>query len=46
MIAFVCWARKHVGNAAAEDRTDNAEHDRPEDRYVHVHRGFRDDARD
>jgi hypothetical protein len=32
MITFVSRARKHVGNGAADDRTDNAEHDRPEDR--------------
>ena len=32
MIPFVSRARKHVGNGAADDRTDNAEHDRPEDR--------------
>jgi uncharacterized cupredoxin-like copper-binding protein len=34
MIAFVFGAQKHVGNAAAEDRSDDAEHDRPEDRYA------------
>jgi hypothetical protein len=33
MILFVCLARKHVGNAAADDRSEDAEHDRPEDRY-------------
>jgi hypothetical protein len=32
MITFVSRARKHVGNSAADDRTDDAEHDRPEDR--------------
>ncbi len=46
MIAFVFRARKHVGNGAADDRTDDAEHDRPEDRYVHVHHRFRDNPRD
>jgi hypothetical protein len=46
MISFVWRARKHVGNAAADDRSDDAEHDRPEDRYVHVHHRFRDNARD
>jgi hypothetical protein len=30
MITFVSRARKHVGNRAAQDRTDHAEHDRPE----------------
>ena len=33
MISFDCRARKHVGNAAADDRSEDAEHDRPEDRY-------------
>jgi len=42
MISFVCRARKHVGNAASEDRPEDAEHDRPEDRYVHVHHRSRD----
>ena len=46
MISFVCRARKHVGNAAADDRSDDAEHNRPEDRYVHVHHRFRDNPRD
>ena len=32
MITFVSRARKHVGNSAADDRTDDAEHDRPEHR--------------
>jgi hypothetical protein len=35
-----------VGNGAAEDRSDDAQHDRPEHRYVHVHYGFRDKPRD
>jgi len=46
MISFVFRAQKHVGNAAAEDRSDDAEHDRPEHRYVHVHHRFRDEPRD
>jgi hypothetical protein len=37
MISFVCRARKHMANAATDDRSDDAEHDRPEERYVHVH---------
>jgi hypothetical protein len=45
MIAFICRARKHVGNAAADDRSDDAERDRPEERYVHVHDVFRDHPR-
>ena len=44
MIAFVCRARKHVTNAATDDRSDDPEHDRPENRYVHVHHRFRDNA--
>jgi hypothetical protein len=35
-----------VGNAAAEDRSDDAEDDGPEDGHVHVHYGFRDNPRD
>jgi hypothetical protein len=46
MISFVCRARKHMGNAAADYRSDDAEHDRPEDRYVYVHHRFRDDPGD
>ena len=38
--------RKHVRNRAADDRSDDAEHDCPENRHVHVHHRFRDDARD
>ena len=37
MVTLVCRARKHVANAATDDRSDDAEHDRPEDRYMHVH---------
>jgi hypothetical protein len=32
MISVVCRARKQVGNAAADDRSNDAEHDRPEHR--------------
>ncbi len=46
MISFVCRARKHVGNGAADDRSDNAEHDRPEDRHMHMHHRSRDKPRD
>jgi hypothetical protein len=46
MITFVSRARKHVGNGAADDRTDDAEHYCPEDRQVHVHHRFRDNSRD
>jgi hypothetical protein len=46
MISFVCRARKHLGNGAADDRSDDAEHDRPEDRHTHVHHRSCDDSRD
>jgi hypothetical protein len=39
---FVCRARKHVGNGTPKDRSDDAEHNRPEHRYVHVHHRFGD----
>jgi hypothetical protein len=32
MISFISRARKHVGNGASENRSDNTEHDRPKDR--------------
>lgn len=46
MIPLVCRARKHVANAAAGGRADNAEQDSPEDRHVNVHHRFRDHPRD
>src|ERR1700731_234948 len=46
MIAFIGRARKHVANAAAEDRSDDAEYDRPEDRHMHMHHRFRDNPGD
>lgn len=46
MITFVSRARQHVGNTAADDRSDDTKHDRPEDCYVLVHHRFRDNARD
>src|ERR1700687_822784 len=46
MISFVCRAGKHWANAAAGDRSDDAEHDRPEDRRMDVHHRFRDNPRD
>ena len=46
MVSFVCRARKHVANAATDDRADDAEHDCPEERYVHVHHRSGDNARD
>ena len=41
MKPFVRRAKKQVGDGAPDDRSDDAEHDRPEDRYVHVHHRFR-----
>ena len=38
--------RKHVGNGPADDRSDDAEHDRPENRHVHMQHRFRDKPRD
>jgi hypothetical protein len=46
MISFVCRARKHVGDGAADDTSDDAKSDRPEKRYVHMHDVFRDNSRD
>jgi len=37
MILFVCRAQKHVSNGAPKDRSDDAEHDCPENRHMHVH---------
>jgi len=39
-------ARKHVGDRTADDRSDDAEHDCPENGHVHVHHHFRDNPRD
>ena len=46
MISFVCGARKHMGNGTADDRSDDAEHDRPKNGHVHVHHRFRDNPSD
>jgi hypothetical protein len=46
MVPFVCRARKHVANAAADDRSDDAEGGCPEDRHMDVHHRFRDNPRD
>ena len=45
MILFSCRTQKHVGNGTPKDRSDDAEHDCPEDRHVHVHHRFRDHPR-
>jgi hypothetical protein len=46
MRSFVGRARKHVANGAADECSDDAEHDRPEDRDMDVHHRFRDNPRD
>jgi hypothetical protein len=38
--------RKQVGNCAADDRSDDAKHDCPENRHVHMHHRFRDNPGD
>ena len=40
------WRGKQVRNGTADDRSDDAEHDCPEDRHVHVQHRFRDDPSD
>jgi len=42
MISFVLRAKNHVSNAAAEERSDDSEHQCPEEGYVRVHHRFRD----
>jgi hypothetical protein len=46
MISFVLRAQKHMGKSAAEERSDDAENNRPEDRYVHMQHRFRYEPRD
>ena len=46
MVPFVCRPRKHVGDRATDDRSNDPEHNRPENRHVGVHDRFRDRARD
>jgi hypothetical protein len=46
MISFVLRAQKHVGESAAEERSDDAENNRPEDRYVDMQHRLRDEPRD
>ena len=38
--------RKHVGDRAADDRSDDAERDCPENRHVHVQHRFGNKPRD
>ena len=37
MVSFVCRPRKHVGDRAADDRSNYPKHNRPENRHVGVH---------
>ena len=37
MKPFVRRTEKQMSDGAPDDRSDDAEYDRPEDRYVHVH---------
>src|ERR1700683_2106285 len=46
MIPLVRRTRKHVRDAASQNRSDNAEHDRPEDRHMHMHHRLRNNPRD
>jgi len=46
MIPFVFRTQEQVGHGAAEERSDDAKDDRPEEAHVHVHDRFRDDSRD
>jgi hypothetical protein len=46
MVLLIGGSRKDVSYGPAEDRTDNAEHDRPEDRHMNVHDRFGDRPRD
>jgi len=46
MKAFVCRARKDVGNGPTEDGSDDAEHNRPEKRHVRVHHRLRQNSCD
>jgi len=42
MKSLVFRTKNHVGNAAAQKRPDNAEHQCPDEADVHVHHRFRD----
>jgi hypothetical protein len=46
MKPFVRRAEKQMRDGAPDNRPDDTEHDRPEDRYVHVHHRFRNNPRD
>jgi hypothetical protein len=45
MVSLVLRAKEHVRNAAAEERSDDAEYDCPKHRQVLVHRRFREKTR-
>jgi hypothetical protein len=44
VISLVSGAEEQVSYGAAENRSDNAEHDCPHEGQVDVHYGFREDA--
>ena len=44
MVSFICGTREHVSNGAPNDRSDDAQYDRPEDRNVHMHYRFRNNT--
>ena len=46
MISLVLRAKNHVGNTTAEERSDDAEHDCPQNRHVYVHHRFCNKPRD
>jgi hypothetical protein len=46
MKARIGRPREHVGNGAAEDRSNDAEDNCPENRHVNVHNRFRKDPGD
>ena len=46
MKSFARGTQKDVRDSTADDRSDDAEHDCPENRHMHVHYRFRDHARD
>ena len=44
MISLISGANNQVGNGAAEERSNDAEHDGPREGQVHVHHGLRDNS--
>lgn len=46
MKAFICRSREQVRYGSPDDRTDDTEHDGPENGHVYVHHGLRYDSSD